>query len=182
MPLRSVRLIPKRTLVIQLSWLGTVLIFILAVILPFQGFMNSLEKDGKNIQLRIEEQNNLLPIYQTLKTKSQATSVTVLPTPERAKLSRSMVGKVPSTIKGIAGRASMEAVSILPDIASLTNQSGELLMHTVIRGNFMNFRQFLIGIGALPYLERIEAIEIHQDADFTEYRMKIRLAMNQSIP
>jgi hypothetical protein len=180
MPLRTVRLIPKKTLVIQLSWLGALVIFILVVILPLQGFKSDLEKDGRDIQLRIEEQSSLLPIYQALKTKGQATSATVLPTPERAKLSRSMVGRVPSTIKGIAGRASMEAVSILPDIASLTSQSDDLLMHAVIRGSFMNFRQFLIGVSALPYLERIETIEIHQDPDFTEYRMKIRLAMDQS--
>jgi hypothetical protein len=179
MSLRSIRLIPKKTVIIHLSWLGTLLIFILAVIIPFQRFMIGLDAERTDIQYRIEEQNSLLPIYQTLKTKSQATSVTILPTPERGKLSRSMVGTVPSAIRGIAGNASMEAVSVLPDLNALANQSRYLLLHTVVRGDVMNFRKFLIGVGALPYLERIEEIEIRQDPDFTEFRMKIRLAMNQ---
>ena len=50
-------------------------------------------------------------------------------------------------------------------------------MNMVVRGDFMNFRRFLIGIGELPYLERYEEIEIRKDPAFMEYRIKIRLAL-----
>jgi len=72
----------------------------------------------------------------------------------------------------------METISISPDVNSLANQSRSLLMHTVIRGDFMSFRKFLIGVGELPYLERFEEIEIRQDPDFMEFRMKIWLALS----
>jgi hypothetical protein len=48
----------------------------------------------------------------------------------------------------------------------------------VIRGDFMSFRKFLIGVGELPYLERFEEIEIQQDPGFMEFRMKIWLALS----
>ena len=179
MPLKSLKLIPKKTITLQLSWLGVLLIFILAAIFPFQRFMMGLENKSKDIQYQLEEQKNLQPIYQTLKTKSQAPSVTILLIPERSKLSRAMVNAVPSTIRGIARNASLDAVSIIPDVNSLANQSSYLPIQTVLRGDFMNFRKFLMGIGALPYLEKIDEIEIRQDPDFTEFRIKIRLAMNQ---
>ena len=170
---------PKKTIIIQSSWLCVVLIFILVAIFPIRSFMTGLERESKKIQYRIEEQKTLQPIYQALKTKGQARSVTILPVPEGSKLSRTMIGAVPSTIRGIAKSSSLEAVSVIPDVNSLINQSSYLLIQTVLKGDLLNFRKFLIGIGALPYLERVEEIEIRQDSDLTEFRIKIRLVLNQ---
>ena len=83
----------------------------------------------------------------------------------------------PSTLRRIADSASLKTQSVAPDVSSLTNQSKSLIMNMVVRGDFMNFRKFLIGIGELPYLERYEEIEIRKDPAFMEYRIKIRLAL-----
>jgi hypothetical protein len=178
MTLKQFKLIPRRTVIIHLSWLGSLLLFILVVIVPLQRF--TVDRDGriKDIRYQVDEQKNLQPIYQALKTKSQTTAPGILPMPASGKLSRDLVSVVPSTIRKIVGNAAMESISVLPDVNSLANQSRSLLLHTVIRGDFMSFRKFLIGVGELPYLERIEEIEIQQDADFMEFRMKIRLALS----
>jgi hypothetical protein len=176
--LKPFKLISRRTLIIHLSWLGSLLLFIIAVIVPVQRFAAGLDGRIKDIQYQVDEQKRLQPIYQMLKTKSQTTAPSILPTPASGKLSRDLVSVVPSTIGRIVKNAAMETISISPDVNSLANQSRSLLMHAVIRGNFMSFRKFLIGVGELPYLERFEEIEIQQDPDFMEFRIKIRLALS----
>jgi hypothetical protein len=175
--LKFIKLIPRRTLIIQLSWLGLLLLLCLGVTWPLQGSISSLDKDIKNIQSQIETQKNLQPIYQSLKAKSQAPPASVLPTPEMGKLSRNLVTTVPSTIKGAARDASMEIISVSPDARSLTDKSGQLQVHTVVQGKFMDFRKFLIGIAALGYVERFESVEIQQNADVMEFRINIWIAL-----
>jgi hypothetical protein len=179
MLLRSIRLMPKRTAIIHLSWLGALLLFILAVILPAQKSMIDLERKIKDTQYEVDEQKRLQQIYQSLRANSQTKTAGILPAPERSKLSRESVGMVPSTIRKISKRAAMEALSVSPDVTSLTNQSRSLLIQTVVRGEFMSFRKFLIGIAELPYLERFEEIEILHDQDFMEFRTKIRLTLSE---
>ena len=176
--MKSFKLIPRRTVIIHLSWLGSLLLFILVIIVPVQRFMAGFDGRIKHIQYQVDEQKSLQPIYQALKAKSQTTAPSILPTPESGKLARDLVSVVPSTIGRIVRNAAMETITISPDVNSLANQSRSLLMNTVIRGDFMSFRKFLIGVGELPYLERFEEIEIKQDQDFMEFRMKIWLALS----
>jgi len=179
MLLRLIKLIPRRTVLINLSWLGALLILILVVILPVQRSMIGLDREINDTRHEVEKQKNLQQLYQTLKTNSQPKAVGSLPTPESIKLSRDLVTMTPSTVRRIAARAAMEVISVTPDVNSLTNQSRSLHLQTVVRGEFMSFRKFLIGIGELPYLERFEEIEILHDADFMEFRLKIRLALGE---
>jgi hypothetical protein len=179
MLLRSIKFIPRRTVLINLSWVGALLIFILAVILPVQRSMIGLDREIKDTRHEVEKQKNLHQLYQTLKANSQPKPVGSLPTPEGIKLSRELVTMTPSTVRRIAARAAMEVISVTPDVNSLTNQSRSLHLQTVVRGEFMSFRKFLIGIGELPYLERFEEVEILHDPDFTEFRLKIRLALGE---
>jgi hypothetical protein len=177
MPLKSIRLIPKKTVIIHLSWFGALLILGLVVIFPVQRSTVGLEKQIKDIQSQIETQKTLQPIYQALKTKSQTTAASILPTPESGKLPRDLVRVFPSTVRRIARNSDMEMISVSPDVTSLADQSRHLLVRAVLRGDFMNFRKFLIDVGELPYLERFEEIEIQQDPNFMEFRIKMRLML-----
>jgi hypothetical protein len=178
MQLKSIKLIPKRTAIIHLSWLGALVLFIVAVIVPVQRSMTGLDREIKDTRYQVEEQKSLQLIYQKLKADSQIKVVSILPAPEGGKLSRDSVKVVPSIIKKIAALAAMEVLSVSPDVNSLTDQSRSLLLHAAVRGEFMSFRKFLVGLGELPYLERFEEIEILHDPDFMEFRMKIRLALS----
>jgi hypothetical protein len=179
MPLQTIKLIPKRTAIIQLCWLGILLLIILAVMLPVKRSVTGLDREIKDTQYQVDEQKSLQQIYQSLKTNSETKVTSVLPTPESGKLSRNLVSVVPSTIRKIAKQASLETLLVSPDVNTLTSQSRSLMVHTVVRGEFMSFRNFLIGVGKLPYLERFEEIEILHDPDFMEFRMKIRLALSE---
>jgi hypothetical protein len=175
--MKSFKLIPRRTAIIQFSWLGALMILGLVVIFPVQRSTAGLDGKIKDIRVQIEEQKTLQPIYQALKTKSQTTAVSILPIPESAKLSKDLVRVVPSIMRRIAKNSDLEMISVSPDVTSLADQSRHLLVRAVLRGDFMNFRKFLIGIGELPYLERIEEIEIQQDPNFMEFRINMRLVL-----
>jgi len=175
--MKSFKLIPRRTAIIQFSWLGALLILGLVVIFPVQRSTVGLERQIKDIQYQIETQKTLQPIYQALKTKSHTTAASILPIPESAKLSKDLVHVFSSTVMRIAKNSDMEMISMSPDVTSLADQSRHLLVRAVLRGDFMNFRKFLIGVGELPYLERLEEIEIQQDPNFMEFRIKMRLML-----
>jgi len=175
--LKTLKLVPRRTVIIQLSWLGALLLVFLAVIYPMQRAAVGLDRQIKEMKGQLDEQKALLPIYEALKVRNQTAPAGALPTPERSKLSRKLVGTIPFTFRKIAREAGMEAVSVTPDVPSLLSRPGQLLVHLVVRGDFMNFRKFLIGVGQLPYLERVEGIEIQPDPYAMEYKLKIRLAM-----
>jgi hypothetical protein len=178
--MKSFKLIPRRTAIIQFSWLGALLILGLVFMFPVQRSTAGLDGQIKDIRVQIEEQKALQPIYQALKAKNQTTAAaaSILPIPESAKLSKDLVRVVPSTVRRIAKNSDMEMISVSPDVTSLANESRHLLVRAVLRGDFMNFRKFLIGVGELSYLERLEEIEIQQDPNFMEFRIKMRLMLN----
>ncbi len=178
MPLNTLKLIHRRTVIIYLTCLAGLLFFIIAGIIPAQRYSASLDRKTRDLQFQIDEQKSLQPIYQSLKAKSQTGTVSVLPTPERNKLSRDLISMVPSTFGRIAKNAAMDTLSVDPDVSSLANQPRYLLVHAVVRGDFFSFRKYLTGLGELPYFERIEEIEIQQNPDIMEFKMKIWLALN----
>jgi hypothetical protein len=178
MPLNALKLINRRTVIIYLTCLAGILLFIIAGIIPAQRFSAALDRKTRDLQFQIDEQKSLQPIYQSLKARSQTGTVSVLPTPERNKLSRDLISMVPSTFGRIAKNAAMDTLSVDPDVSSLANQSRYLLVHAVVRGDFFSFRKYLTGLGELPYFERIEEIEIQQNPDIMEFKMKIWLALN----
>ena len=170
--------IPKRTIIFHLSCWGGLLFFALVVIYPVQRYSAGLDREIKDIRFQVEEQNNIQPIYQSLKAKSHAGTGRVLPTPEKSRLSRDLIAMVPPTLRKIAADANMDPLSVTPDVNSLAGQSRYLLVHSVVRGEFYDFRRYLTGLGQLPYLERIEEIEIQQNPDVMEFKMKIWLALS----
>jgi hypothetical protein len=77
----------------------------------------------------------------------------------------------------MAKKAGMDVISISPDINSLSDNSNFLIVNAVISGDFFNFRKLLINLGEVPYSERVEEIQIQQNQDIMEFKMKIRLAL-----
>lgn len=170
--------IPRRTVVFLLSCWGAVLFLVAGVIYPMHRYAAGLDRRIGDIRAQVEEQKNLQPIYESLKAKSRAGTDRALPTPDRSRLSRDRIAMVPPTLRKIAADANMDPLSVTPDVTALAGESRYLLVHSVVRGEFLDFRRYLTGLGQLPYLDRIEAIEIQQNPDVMEFRTKIWLALD----
>jgi len=170
-------IIPKHSLLFSLMCLSGVLIIVFAGIVPKQFSLARLDQKIQSIQFQIEEQKSLYPIYQVLHKKSHTRDAKVLPAPAMTPLLRTQLDTIPSTFRQIAQNANIDTVSVSPNLNSLGNEPRFLLVDTVVRCDFLNFRKFLIGIGEVPYLERIEEIQIEQNEDTMEFKMKIWLAL-----
>ena len=170
-------IIPRRSLLYSLICLSGVLLIVFAGIVPNQFSLTRLDQKIKSIQFQIEEQKSLYPIYKVLQKKSKTRDAKVLPAPERIPLLRTQLDTIPSTFRQIAKNANIDTVSVSPNLNSLGNDSRFILVDTVVRCDFLNFRKLLIGLGEIPYLESIEEIQIQQNEDTMEFKMKIWLAL-----
>ena len=93
--------IPKRAVIFHLACWGGLLLFLLAVVLPLYGSMTGLDREIGDVRRQVDEQKNLLPLYQALKAKGRNVAPSVLPTPDRGKLSRDLIGTVPAMFRRI---------------------------------------------------------------------------------
>lgn len=171
-------IIPKRSLVYLLICLSGVLILFVAGIIPEYFSSVRLDQQIKNIQFQIEEQKILHPVYHTLQNKTHTKDVRILPFPKKTPLSRAQVDAVPVKFSEIAKRANIDIVSASPDLNFLGSESKFFPINAIIRGDFFNFRKFLIGLGEVPYMERIEEIHIQQNEDTMEFKMKVWLIVS----
>ena len=77
----------------------------------------------------------------------------------------------------MAQKSKMEIVSVSPDINSMVGGSAAMLVHATLKGDYYNFRNFLIELGDRPFLERVEEIEIQQLPGTKEFRLKVWLVV-----
>jgi hypothetical protein len=52
-----------------------------------------------------------------------------------------------------------------------------MLVHATLKGEYYNFRNFLIELGDRPFLEKVEEIEIQQMPGTKEFRLKVWLVV-----
>jgi hypothetical protein len=146
-------------------------------IIPLYHYNSNLLEDNKKLKNQIEEQKELGPIYSNLLQVVNSKDLRVLPNPEKTTILRGETGKFQNEVLMIAGRAGLTMLSFKPDLSTLAGSSTSLLHNVVLKGEFANFRKMLIGLGTVPYLDRIEEISILQYPDSLEFRMKIWIAI-----
>jgi len=156
---------------------GIIFLFVLVGIFPLYHYNSNLIEKNKELKIQIEEQKEIRPIYLNLLNNINNKDVRVLPNPEKKTIPRGEAAKFQDDVRMIAGRAGLMTVSLTPDLSTLAGSSTSLLHNVVLKGEFANFRKMLIGLGAVPYLDRIEEISILQNSDSMEFRMKIWIAL-----
>jgi len=170
-------IIPKRSIVILFACISGVVLIALAGIVPQQIAVARLDNKIASIQFQFEEQKRLHPYYQMLHAGPQTGRSKVLPFPAISPLSRTKIDTVPSIIREQAQKAHIDMVAASPDLNTLGSEQRSILVNATLKGDFLNFRKFLMGLGGVPCLESIEEIRIQQNEDSMEFRMKIWLAI-----
>ena len=155
-----------------------VLAFIAIGLYPSQRSLGALDMEITKVRDNIEEQKVLSPLYKELLEKTQVKGSDVLPSPIKSRLPQDKTEEIPVIFGQIARKCNLEAISITPDVMSLADGSGLLLVNAVMKGNFLDFRKFLIELGGIPYLEHIEEIHIQEAVKGKELRLKIWLVLS----
>lgn len=154
-----------------------ILLIVILGIVPLY-FKNAYHvTENKKLEYQIKEQKELGPIYTTLLNNMKSKNSYVLPNPEKTTMPRSEAGKFRDDFQMIAKRAGLKIASFTPDFNTSAGTSTSFLHNVVLKGDFAGFRKILIGLGEVPYLDRIEEISIQQGADLMEFRMKIWIAI-----
>ncbi len=169
--------IPEKSLWYLIICGGIILLFLLVVIFPINRYQANRAGEVKKMEYQIEAQKELGPIYLTLLKTTENKNPRVLPNPPKTTIPRAESGKFQNALKVIAEKSGLRIVSSMPDLSTLTSSSQFLLYNAVLKGEFANFRKMLIGLGTLPYLDRIEEIRIQQNPDSMEFRIKIWIAI-----
>lgn len=157
---------------------GVVVILVFLVI----GFynvrtLNELDRDIRAIKADIEEQRLMAPIYKEQIEKIQIKTKKQLPFPARAKLPREQHEQITTIFGDLAREAKLEVVSISPDINSLAGGTGLLLVNAAVKGDWHHFRNYLVALGSVPYLEQLGEIQIQTIPGGKEYRLKLWVAV-----
>jgi hypothetical protein len=159
------------------TYSGIILLIFLVGIFPLYHYNSNLIDGNRKLKNQIEEQKELGPVYLSLLKVTNNKDLRVLPNPEKITIPREEAGKFQDDIRMIARKYGLTMVSLKPDLNTSSGSSTSLLHNVVLKGEFANLRKMLIGLGAVPYLDRIEEINIQQYPDSMEFRMKIWIAL-----
>lgn len=169
--------IPSKSLNYTVICGGIIILIVLLGIIPLNRYNAKRSQDVKTIQNQIDEQKGLGQAYQFIQNASNKKETHILPNPAKTKLSGQDVEKFQDAFRAEAGKASLMTISLIPETKSLDGGSQKLLYHATVKGEFANFRKLLVGLGALPYIDQIEEINLKQNSDSMEFKMKIWIAL-----
>ena len=77
----------------------------------------------------------------------------------------------------IAKKSGLTVVSITQDMNTAVGSSASFLHNIILKGEFAGFRKMLIELGSVPYLDKIEEVNIQQNTDSMEFKMKVWIAV-----
>ncbi len=169
--------IPRQSLIYIAFCLLGVFIFLFAGILPASRTLEELDARKSAVQYGIEEQKTLAPLQQAFREIETRKHSDVLVLPERSRLPQAKINTLSLNLRTVAQMSGMNLLSANPNLKAMAGDAQFLPVSIVLRGDFDNFRKFLIRLGALPYLERIEEITIQSKPDAREYRLTLWVAI-----
>lgn len=169
-------LLAPQSLILLVLCCAAFIIFLMFIILPEQRLSAELDRDIENLASRIEEQRILSPVFKNLFDKSKTPRTQGLPAPARTKLTRAEIPAVPKRLQQLAAAHQLSVREIIPEVNTLADASGRFLTRLTAVGQFIHLRGFLIDVGALPYFDSIEEIDIRAVEGGEEFGLKIWMA------
>jgi len=155
-----------------------VLAFIALIIYPSQRSLDQLDIEILEHQEQLEKQKVLFPVYKELFKQLKLPDTKALPFPKETQLSKEQIGDVPAIFAEMARENNLEA-DVIPDVNSIPSGAGILRVNATVQGDFFGFRNFLVELGATPYLRHIETIQVKPTPEFKQFTMKLWLALGE---
>ena len=164
-----------QSLVVFVICVVGILAFFLMILLPSQKTSAELDQEIDKLNVRIEEQRILTPVFHSLLNRAKTTPPSALPSPEKTKLTHGDMNTLSKVFQDIAVRHNLKLEEVKTDVSSMMQDSGYLMMRLRLSGNFYKFREFLVDLGSVPSLEYIEEINIRPVKTARELEIKLWL-------
>ncbi|MCD6487344.1 MAG: hypothetical protein J7K35_08480 [Syntrophobacterales bacterium] len=169
--------IPGRSVMYLLMCFVISVILYFVAIYPHQRSISAMDVRTAQVVKHIEKQNVLLPLYNELVKESKNKVHGNLPLPDTKRLPRNDIDTIAPLFEEIADEHNMQVVSVSPDALALTEKSSDIMINIHLKGKVLDFRKFLVELGGIPSLERVEEIEIKQEAGYRQFYLKVWLAI-----
>lgn len=153
------------------------LLLILGGILPTSHGINATRAEIADLRASLERREALLPMHNLLVEQKNSPVPTGFTLPERARLPIADLPSVPSKLILIAREAGVELIAATPQLRSIQNGSDAVRVDTHIRGDYMKMRDFLLRLGEMPYLDRIEGMTVQTMGSGREMQLILWLGM-----
>ena len=155
-----------------------VLLVLLLGLRPMHTSINLLDEEIALAKTRLAQQKELAPLYQELGKQLMREDSAILPTINKTELAADQVGGISLQFGKMARECGLEAISVTPDAKSLTKDRKFMPVNLTLKGDFLRFRKFLLGMEKLPYLEHTEEIQIQETTGGQEFRIKTWVAVS----
>lgn len=152
--------LPTQSLVLFAMCAAGLIGFVLLVILPAERLSAELDQEIAVLSARVEEQRVLAPVFKNLFEKSKAPKQPGAPAAGR-KLTRAEMTELPKRLlQDMAVAHRLELREIVPDVTTLTDASGRMLVRVGAHGGWSDLRGFLLDVGALPFFLGYDELDL----------------------
>ncbi len=170
--------IPDKSLWYLFVCAGIIAIVALLAIFPMHKINAHKSNELNKLENQLAAQKDLGPIHLMLTKTMENKKELTLPNPPLKAISREEATKFPDIFKAMTEKSGLRMLSITPDLTKLSAGQSSLVYNAVVRGDFVNFRKLLIGLGDIPYLEKIEEVSVKQLSDSMEMQAIVWLKVS----
>lgn len=173
---------PERRLFFVVVCLSGILGFYLLSILPYQQAAGRLEEQIDDLQRRLDEQALLTPIYERFTRvvgEAQPAAAGDLPFPPAERLTTEQLAGVEMLLHQLAQECRLEIRHLGADLNSMINETPELQLTLELQGAFEHLRAFMIKLAELPFLDRVERIEVRRATGIQGLQMELDLWLSR---
>ncbi len=162
----------NQTLLLLSVGVAVIAAFVLIFIMPSQKAMAKLDLEISKTKFKIDTHEKLGPLYKGLEEKlkkidRQATLPAAQP------IAKSQLNSFSGAVSGMARKDNLSVLSVYPE--TMSPESGSTVYNLNLRGNFLDFRNFLKDLGKLPYVDAVQEIKIITGKGSREFTVKIKL-------
>jgi|GEM_PF-4118672 len=154
-------------------------LFVGVAIVPAFFSIAETEREIEQVEIELDRQRKLFPVFVRLLKASRETSPELLPLPEATKLSRGNTSEATGMLRSIAADSNLEVETISPDMQTILKGSKYLKVNAVFSGGMGEFRDLLVKLGGVPYLQHIDDMKLQTIEASHRLRFSLTLWLNQ---
>lgn len=168
--------LPKQCLRFMLICIVGLLVIAGVGLYPGLKQLRELEVKATELEYDVKKQRALLPFYLQLAALDSVELPKELQSSDEHKLRRGEISEVMSALGEMALDNKLDLISATPKVRSLEDDSRHLVVTIEAKGRFSDFHGFMLDLGKMGSLERIEQVNIHEGGDRNELKVVAWLA------
>ncbi len=168
--------LPKQAAIYASFSVIVLLAFGLGVIMPNALEMAELDRKIDEAKIEIEKQKLMVPLFLELTKGVKENAMSAVTEEGPKKLPQAMIPDIGGVFEAVAAKTGVTLISAKPNPDSLGRER-RLSVRMAAAGELTALREFLAALGRLPYLEKIEKIELGRGEQEAELAVVVWTAL-----